>query len=259
MYPILFTIPGLDYPVSSFGVMMALGFLAAYGLAMRELPGKGIDAETASSLLLYIMIGGVLGSKIYFATDMHFRTGEPIASFFFRRDGITWYGGLMGGIVGGALGSWRNGVSLKLVMDAAAPGVAVGQAIGRLGCFLVGDDYGKASDLPWAVAFPEGAPPVDYPVHPTQIYEILWLLPVAAVLHARRKRSPFLFGEYMAANGFGRIFIETLRVNPRVALGLTEPQWIGIGLIVIGTASWLFYWSRDRKAGLAVTGSTRPG
>jgi phosphatidylglycerol:prolipoprotein diacylglycerol transferase len=105
----------------------------------------------------------------------------------------------------------------------------------------VGDDYGKASDLPWAVAFPEGAPPTFDTVHPTQIYEILWLMPIALLLWKRRDKSPFLFGEYIAANGLGRLVIENLRVNPKVLFGLTEPQIVGIALIAIGVTSWLWF------------------
>ena len=130
MYPILFTIPGTNYPISSFGVMMAMGFLVAYWLTVRELPGKGIDPELGSNMLLCIMIGGILGAKLYFATDMHFRTGEPFWSFFFRRDGITWYGGLLGGIVGGAIAAKLFKFKLKDLMDAAAYSVAIGQSFG---------------------------------------------------------------------------------------------------------------------------------
>ena len=117
----------------------------------------------------------------------------------------------------------------------------MGQALGRIGCFLVGDDYGRASDVPWAVAFPEGAPPTLETVHPTQLYEFAWLLPVALLLWSRRNRSPFLFGEYIALNGLGRIVIENWRVNPEVALGLTEPQWIGVALVCLGVSSWLYF------------------
>ncbi len=187
MYPILFTIPGIDYPISSFGVMMALGFLTAYWLTVRELPSKGINPEVGSTLLMWIMIGGVLGSKLYFAVDMHFRTGDPFTSFLFRRDGITWYGGLIGGTLAGMICCRLNGISIRRVMEAAAPSCAVGQSLGRIGCFLVGDDYGKASDLPRALAFPEGAPPVEYPVHPTQLYGTLAAFVIWS-LGARRTR-----------------------------------------------------------------------
>lgn len=249
MYPILFTIPGLDYPISTFGAMMALGFLAAYWLTVREFPGKGIDVELSSNLLLFVMIGGVMGAKLYFATDMMIREGGDWSGYFFRRDGITWYGGLMGGMAAGAIASRVYRIPMRELFEAGAVATAVGQSFGRIGCFLVGDDYGKASDLPWAVAFPQGAPPVHYPVHPTQLYEVLWLIPVAFVLYSRRKKSPFLFGEYMAANGLGRIFIENLRVNPEVALGLTEPQWIGIGLVIGGIATWVYFRNKDAREG----------
>jgi phosphatidylglycerol:prolipoprotein diacylglycerol transferase len=136
-------------------------------------------------------------------------------------------------------------------MDCTAVAGAVGQSIGRLGCFLVGDDYGKPTDLPWGVRFPRGAPPTDDAVHPTQIYEILWLLPVALLLWRRRHVSPFLFGEYLALNGLGRLMIETLRVNPRVVWGLTEPQIVGIALIVGGMSAWLYFWRRDQRVAVA--------
>jgi phosphatidylglycerol:prolipoprotein diacylglycerol transferase len=165
----------------------------------------------------------------------------PFTQLLFARDGITWYGGLVMGIVVGAIGCRVHGVSIKKVMDCTAVAVAVGQALGRVGCFLVGDDYGVATDLPWGIAFPDGAPPTLVAVHPTQLYEVLWLLPVAALLWRRRHRSPFLFGEYLVANGFGRIFIETLRVNPKVAFGLTEPQIVGAVLVVLGVSSWLYF------------------
>ena len=139
----------------------------------------------------------------------------------------------------GAIGCRIHRLPVKTFADCTAVAGAVGQALGRIGCFLVGDDYGRPSSLPWAVAFPQGAPPTLERVHPTQLYEVAWLLPVAALLWSRRRKSPFLFGEYLVANGLGRIAIESWRVNPKVALGLTEPQWIGLGLIVAGASGWL--------------------
>ena len=124
--------------------------------------------------------------------------------------------------------------------------LAVGQAIGRIGCFLVGDDYGRATDLPWGVAFPEGLPPVHYPVHPTMLYETLWLVLVSAYLWLRRKHSPSLIGEYLVLNGIGRAVIEHWRLNARVALDLSEAQWIGVALVVFG--SILIARARPRRA-----------
>ena len=244
MYPVLFRIG--DFPISTFGLMMATAFLVGSWITARRMKEVGLDPDLATTLLVYVMLGGILGSKLYFAVDVSIREGRPFADLLFARDGITWYGGLILGTVIGAIGARIHRVSVVQMMNCVAPAVAVGQSIGRVGCFLVGDDYGKASNLPWAVAFPRGAPPTDpgVRVHPTQIYEILWLLPVAFVLWKRRDRSPFLFGEYLIANGLGRLAIETLRVNPQVLGGLTEPQIVGVLLIAGGSAAWLYFRSR---------------
>jgi phosphatidylglycerol:prolipoprotein diacylglycerol transferase len=252
MYPELFRIG--DFVISTFGVMMAIAFLVGSWITAQRMKEEGLDPDLATTLLVYVMLGGIAGSKLYFAVDVHLRTGLPFTQLLFARDGITWYGGLLMGIAAGSIGCRIHGVSIRKVMNCTAVGVAVGQALGRVGCFLVGDDYGMPTDLPWGIAFPDGAPPTLAAVHPTQLYEILWLLPVAALLWRRRHRSPFLFGEYLALNGFGRIFIEMLRVNPKVALGLTEPQIVGVGLILVGVSSWVYYQQRGSDDASPVPG-----
>ncbi len=247
MYPVLFRIG--SYEISTFGLMMALAFLVGTWIMARRMAEEGLDPEKATTILIYVMIGGIVGSKLYFAVDttlqdgysISLAEGQPFRDRLFNRAGITWYGGLLLATVVGAIGCRVHGVPIKIAADCTAVAGAVGQAIGRVGCFLVGDDYGRTTDAPWGVAFPEGSPPTFQRVHPTQLYEILWLLPVAALLWGRRKRSPFLFGEYIALNGLGRLVIETWRTNPRAALGLTEPQWIGLGLIALGIGGWLFF------------------
>jgi phosphatidylglycerol:prolipoprotein diacylglycerol transferase len=242
MYPELFRIPGIGYSISSFGVMLALAFLVGFAITRRRMEEvDGIEPEFASTVLVYAIVGGLLGSKLYFTIDNWLQGTGPLAALFFSRAGFTWYGGLMGGCLAGVVACRVHGVRVFALASAAAPGLAVSQAIGRVGCFLAGDDYGRVTDLPWGVAFPHGAPPTIQPVHPTQLYEVAWLLPVAAFLWLRRRKSPFLFGEYVAANGAGRVVIESWRVNPKVAFGLTEPQWIGLALIVLGLAGWVYY------------------
>ncbi len=245
MYPILFEIFG--YPVSTFGLMLATAFRVGTWITQKRMEEEGVDPELAPTMLLYVMGGGILGAKLYFATDVSLRTGAPFSDLLLARDGITFYGGLMGGAVVGAIGARIHGIPVRVMANSAAVGCAVAQALGRVGCFLVGDDYGHATDLPWGVAFPEGAPPTHETVHPTQIYEILWLLPVAALLWRRRRTSPFLFGEYVALNGLGRMVIETWRINPKLA-GLTEPQWIGLGLVIVGIGGWLYFRGRPVEA-----------
>lgn len=246
MYPIVWEPFG--FPISSFGVMLAIAFLVGTWITAVRMREEGLDPDAATTILIYVMIGGIGGSKLYFAIDNALRDDLPILPLLLARDGITWYGGLIGATALGALGCRIHGIPILTFMNCAAVAGPVGQAIGRIGCFLVGDDYGRPTDLPWAVAFPQGAPPTEERVHPTQLYEVIWLLPVAAFLWRRRKTSPFLFGEYLALNGLGRLVIETWRVNPKVALGLTEPQWIGLGLITVGLVSWLYYRAHPRPA-----------
>lgn len=243
MHPVLFRIFGFE--ISSFGVMMALAFLLGLWLTARRMQEEGLDPQLASNMLLWVMIGGVGGSKLYFAVDTALREDLNFWSLLLAREGITWYGGLIGAVALGAVGCRANGIPVKTFTNAVAVATALGQAVGRVGCFLVGDDYGRTTDLPWGVAFPEGAPPTLRKVHPTQLYEVAWLVPVAALLWRRRRKSPFLFGEYLMLNGAGRFVIEHWRVNPPVALGLTEPQWIGLALVMLGGSGWLYHRGRS--------------
>ncbi|MDG2334673.1 MAG: prolipoprotein diacylglyceryl transferase [Myxococcota bacterium] len=247
MYPELFTIPGLNYTVSSFGVMMSLGFLIGYWITYSRMEELGLDPEPVTNILIWIMLGGIIGSKLYYATDVSIREGYPFADLFFARAGITWYGGLMGGTLAGVLGCRFLKIPTLAFSNAVAPALAVGQSFGRIGCFLVGDDYGKVSSVPWAIAFPNGAPPTFERVHPTQLYEVGWLLPVALFLWWRRDKSPFLLGEYLVLNGAGRIVIENWRVNQKVFLGMTEPQLIGFALVCIGSGLWFYFLKTGRS------------
>lgn len=247
MHPVLFEIPFIGYPISTFGVMLAIAFLVATwigGIRMRE---EGLDPEQATTLLLYAMFGGIAGSKLYWAIDQTLRSDEAFLSLLFMRAGITFYGGLLGGTLAVTLGCRIHRIPVLALSRCIPTAAAVGQALGRIGCFLVGDDYGKPTDLPWGIAFPLGSPPTCDPVHPTQLYEMGWLALVAALLWRRRRASPFPFGEYVVLNGLGRVVIEFWRVNDPI-LGFTQPQWIGLALAALGTAGWLHYWRRARAA-----------
>lgn len=131
----------------------------------------------------------------------------------------------------------RRGIPLLPALAAAAPALAIGHAIGRIGCFLVGDDYGRASDLPWAVAFPEGLPPTTAAVHPTQLYEA-GALAIIAWLLVRWRRAQvadaLVFGRYCVLAGLTRFSIEFIRVNDRVLGPLTVAHLLSIGVIIAG-------------------------
>ena len=123
------------------------------------------------------MLGGLAGAKLLWVAE-HLGE-EPVQGLLLSRGGMSWFGGFAGGLI---VGTWmlrRQRIPLIPALAAATPALAIGHAIGRVGCFLVGDDYGRPSSLPWAVASPEGLPPTLTPVHPTQLYEAVALLPIA--------------------------------------------------------------------------------
>jgi phosphatidylglycerol:prolipoprotein diacylglycerol transferase len=256
MYPELFRIPFIDWPISSFGAALAVAFLVGYRIAMPRMREEGLDPEDGANMLIWIMIGGVVGAKLYYATDHAVRGEAEFMNALLSRAGMTFYGGLMGGALAGVLGCLFYRIPIVPFANAAATSVAIGQAIGRIGCFLVGDDYGRATDVPWGIAFPQGSPPVHYPVHPTQLYEFAWLSLVTAFLWWRRKKSPSVIGEFLMLNGAGRTLIENWRVNPRVALGLSEAQWIGLALIALGAVLWVV--ARQGKGREASAQPARP-
>ena len=182
MYPTFFKLG--QFEVTTFGVMVGVGALVGLWLFARELRLRHLPPEAVNGALFGV-IAGLVGAKLLFVFE---HVGEePFLALLTSRGGLSWFGGLFGG-VGAALGyfRWRGWPFVPLV-TAATPGLAVGHLLGRIGCFLVGDDYGRPSSLPWAVAFPQGLPPTDVPVHPTQLYKaaclglLAWPTPMASL------------------------------------------------------------------------------
>jgi len=241
MYPVLWEPFG--FPISSFGVMVAVGFLVSERIVARRLAEQGLPRELSSTILLYAVICGIVGAKLYYAVDMALQADAGAADEFWRslfsRGGMTWFGGFIAGVLGVAIGTRLHGIATSAVASAVANAAPFGQACGRIGCFLVGDDYGRPTDAWYGIAFPEGLPPTTIPVHPTQLYEVAWLVAIGSLLWRRRAASPFLFAEYLVLAGIGRFAIEILRVNPDVALGLSAAQWIGLAMVAAGSALWL--------------------
>jgi phosphatidylglycerol:prolipoprotein diacylglycerol transferase len=271
MYPVLFRIGSFE--LTSFGVLMALAFLSAGWILARELKRKGDDPETAWDIVWYAAIGGIVGAKIYY---MLLNWGDTVANpwaALTSRAGLVWYGGF----IGAALLIWWRLASRKLPVlrfgDAIAPALALGYVVGRLGCFLVGDDYGRPTDQPWGIAFPNGAPPstagnlrafgVNLPptiaddtvlrVHPTQLYEMAMMGAIFLLLWAwRRKDWPagVLWFAYVALAGVERFIVEIFRAKDDRFLGVfTIAQLISVGLVIVGVAAALYLKRRGDAAG----------
>jgi phosphatidylglycerol:prolipoprotein diacylglycerol transferase len=255
MYPVLGEPFGLT--ITSFGVLVAIGFLVSDRIVARRFAEQGLDRELSSTILVWAVVCGVLGSKIYYAVEFSLRGEGEFFDLLFARAGMVWFGGLIAGTLGVTIATKLHDIPTGAVASAVANAAPFGQACGRVGCFLVGDDYGRPTTAWYGVAFPEGSPPTArcltgqpiascppdqlevWAVVPTQLLEVAWLVGIGVILWRRRKTSPFLFAEYAVLAGLGRFFVEFLRVNDPVALGLTGAQLIGAGMVLGGGAFWL--------------------
>ena len=232
MYPVLFRIG--EFEVTSFGVMVALGALLGLWVFRRELRRSGLP-ESATDAAVWGVAGGLLGAKLLWVIEH--AGAAPVGDLLFSRGGLSWYGGLIGGVGTGVavilLARWP----LIPVLAAAAPALAFGHLLGRIGCFLVGDDYGRPTDLPWGVAFPQGFPPTTVPVHPTQLYEAVflgWLGWMLLRWRRRRSAAQIVLGRYLMLSGAGRFAIEFIRVNERVVGPLSVAHVASLVLVAAG-------------------------
>jgi phosphatidylglycerol:prolipoprotein diacylglycerol transferase len=234
MYPTLVRIGSFE--ITTFGAMVAIASLVGVRLFGRELSRSGLPATGVDAALAGVF-GGLVGAKLLWSIE---HAGEgPFLSLLLSRGGMSWFGGFLGG-VGTAVAVMRaRGLPFMATIAAATPALAVGHALGRVGCFLVGDDYGRPSSLPWAVAFPKGIPPTIIPVHPTQLYEAAALAVAAwALLRWRRAgvSDQVVLSRYLVMAGAVRFAIEFIRVNTRLAGPLTLAHLVSLGLVLVGMA-----------------------
>ncbi len=271
VYPLLIHVG--RFTLTGYGIMMMLGFLVAGWIYSRELKRRGLDSAIAWDTVVLAVIGGLAGSKLYFAISV----GQ--ISAFFSRGGLVWYGGLAGGVAAVFAYMWLKKLPFPVLVDAVSPSLAVGYLLGRVGCFMVNDDYGLPSRLPWAMAFPKGAPPSTadnlremfhaavpagiapdqvLTVHPTQLYEIVLTFAVFwALWHWREHRhaAGWLFGLYLVLSSVERIIAEVFRAkDDRIFGAFTVAQIVSVALILAGV-----YLMRRRSRGVSATAMTDSG
>jgi phosphatidylglycerol:prolipoprotein diacylglycerol transferase len=250
----------LGLSLKSFGIVFAFGFIAAGAILVRRLKELGKPVDWAYEMAFAAMIGGLVGSRLYYVIQNYSLVKHDLIGSLFSGSGLVWYGGVIGGalaVIGWA--AWRGMLSLAL-LDLASVPLAMGYAIGRIGCQVSGDgDYGKVSNLPWAMGYPHGTVPTPpgVKVQPTPIYETVTMGLIAWWLWRMRDRfrPGALFAFYLMLSGAERLLVEFVRRNNRVLLGLTAPQIESIGLVIAG-AAWL--WWMARRGGLSA-GVLRPG
>jgi phosphatidylglycerol---prolipoprotein diacylglyceryl transferase len=232
VYPVLLRIG--TFEITSFGVLVACGALVGLWLFTRE-ARPAPWGDRAVNAAIAGVFGGLIGAKLLWTFEH--RGEEPFLDLLLSRGGLSWFGGFAGGVATGLFVIARNRLPALAVVSAATPALAIGHAIGRLGCFLVGDDYGKPTSLPWGVAFPQGLPPTDVPVHPTQLYEAFALVPLAWLLLRWRhqgRSDRLVVGAYLVLMGGIRFAIEFLRVDRQVLGPLTVAHLASLGAVIVG-------------------------
>jgi phosphatidylglycerol---prolipoprotein diacylglyceryl transferase len=228
--------------LQTFGLMFALAFLGAGLLIAKRLKEIGKPVDWAYEMGFSALVGGVVGSRLYFIVENYDSVKDDLLGNLFSGSGLVWYGGAIGGAIAVLLWAWYRGFLSLALLDLAAPALALGYAIGRVGCQLSGDgDYGKAWDGPWAMSYPDGTVPTDETVHPTPIYEMLAMGLGAWILWQLRDRfrTGVLFALYLIYAGAERFLVEFLRRNDDAALGLTMAQLESIAMIVAGVI-WMY-------------------
>ena len=253
--------------ITGFGIAMVMAFMIAQYVSESEMERRGYDPKPFADITLGAVVGGLLGAKIYYVL----LTGSSL----FTRDGFVFWGGLIGGLIGTAVVARMKKLQYASLSDHTAPGLAAAYAVGRTGCWAVGDDYGRAWNGPFAVTFPEGAPPSTVEnmqsafhlpvaagtppgtlvsVHPTQLYEVTLALVMFAILWRMRDHkhaTGWLFGLYFALAGVERFIIEFFRAKDDRFFGLfTLAQMFALAFVATG-----LLWMRLR----ATTGPGRPG
>ena len=264
MYPVIFdfgeiSIFGFEFHpvINSYGFMLMLAFYSCYYFLNKDLKRLGYDVKLAGDIVFAAAVGGILGSKIYYLIENFDRVKVDPSGMIFSGAGLVFLGGLMGGTAAVSYVIKKNNLPWSKFVDIAAPLVILGYAVGRIGCLLVGDDYGLPTHLPWGISFAEGLPPSTYSifqtyypwislegfnpgplkVHPTQIYESLICFGLFYYLYQKRTKivvQGSLFFSYLVLAGVERFLIEFLRLNQKYLFGLSGAQLIALSMIGIG-------------------------
>jgi phosphatidylglycerol:prolipoprotein diacylglycerol transferase len=245
----------LGISIKTFGVAFALGFLACGAVVARRLREMERPVDWAYEITFSALIGGVVGARAYYLIQNASTLHGSILGNIFSGSGLVWYGGAIGGAIG-VIGwmRWRGVLELRM-LDMCATALALGYAIGRIGCQVSGDgDYGIRSTLPTAMGYPHGTVPTPpgVTVLPTPIYETVAMCLLAYGLWRLRDRvrPGVVFALYLLGSGLERFLVEFIRRNTEVAIGLTTPQLESVGLCLIGLAWLALMVRRDGAAGL---------
>ncbi len=231
----------LGLTLQTFGLMLALALVCSGLLAARRLRELGKPADWAYEITFWAGVGGIAGAKLWYVVE------KGDLGSLFSGIGLVFYGGAIGGTLAVMAWAWRRKFLGAALFDMGAPALAIGYAVGRLGCQLAGDgDYGIPSSLPWSMAYPNGTVPTTIPVHPTPIYEFIVMGLLTIWLWRRRDRvAPgSLFALWALWAGIERFLIEFIRRNDDIVGPFSLAQLVSV-LMILGGGAWL---ARERLA-----------
>jgi phosphatidylglycerol:prolipoprotein diacylglycerol transferase len=262
MHPILFSVG--DWPVYSYGVLLAAAYLIGLQLGVMRARRAGVDPARVMDLGIYLIIAALVGAKLMLiAVDWDYFRSQPRELLSLVRAGGVFYGGLIAAV---AVGLWlvrRYKLPVWTTADLMAPGIALGHVVGRFGCLLAGCCYGRPTDVAWAITFTDPlaaqnvGTPLGIPLHPTQLYDAgAELIILGVLLFTERKGRPFAgrtFWLYLLLYGISRFIIEFYRGDPNrgtVMAGLSTSQFVSL-LLVPGSLLMLAYLRRRGQAAQA--------
>lgn len=254
MHPVLFQFGSIT--LYTYGLFVGLGFLAAVAVAGRQAKKYDIVQDQITDLFFMILISSILGARIlYVFVNWHEFASDPISVFKIWNGGLVFYGGFIGAVIAAFLFIQKKGLPLGKTADIVAPAIALGHAVGRIGCFFAGCCYGQQCDLPWAVTFndPASLAPLHIGLHPTQIYESIanfTLFFVLIAIDRKKQIDGITFWFYIFLYGLLRAFIETFRGDPRgdfILSALSVSQGIGISMSAAGVCMIFYLLNRAKN------------
>jgi phosphatidylglycerol---prolipoprotein diacylglyceryl transferase len=227
--------------LQTFGIAFGFGFVAAGLVLTKRFRELDLPGDWAYEMVFAALLGGLVGARVDYLIENWDKVSGDLLGNLFSGSGLVWLGGVIGGALGVVIWAWRRRWLGLALLDTAAVPLALGYAVGRIGCQLSGDgDYGKHTSLPWGMSYPHGTVPTTDTVQPTPVYETLAMGLVALLLWQLRDRlrPGLVFALWLVLSGIERVLIEFIRRNHHEALGLTLPQLISIVMIAVG-AAWL--------------------
>ncbi len=251
MHPVLFSIKGIT--IYTYGLFVSVGFLVGFILFLMEVKRRGFVVDTGIDLAFWVLLSAVVFSRLaYVLVNFSYFSKYPLRIFMIWEGGLVWYGAFIGALISAVIYFKAKKLEGWLWADMCAPSVALGQALGRIGCLMAGCCYGKPTDLPWGIVFERSdIAPLGISLHPTQVYHMIFNFLIFVFLFYRRKKVKFrgeLILSYVLLYAGARSIVEVFRGDPR---GYCFGDMIStsgfISIIAVAVSIVLYYKIKDKN------------